>query len=307
MTNQKAAKIADATFSGVNKMLSTEYPGTQVAVARITTDYDAFHRMPGNRPVEPARVAKLKKSISEYGWLDNPILVNEKMEIIDGQARFEALKALNRPIEYFVSPGLGMTECIVFNSTQTKWTTRDYIQSYAESGDASYTRLITLLHDHPCIPESVVLFVSNHSQNVSSQTIASGQFLLTESQWQQSDDILSWLEQFEPLKQHVPGVWTAFLKAAVFASGLEEVNRDQLLRKCQANIAKVMPANEIREALRSIERMYNHRSSSPVYLETAYDQYLRGKYSWYAKKWGDTRANKKPAGEGNTDGPNRTR
>lgn len=56
MADQYAAKIAEAIHLGVRKMENTEYPGALVAETRMTTNYDAFHRMPGNRPVEPARV-----------------------------------------------------------------------------------------------------------------------------------------------------------------------------------------------------------------------------------------------------------
>lgn len=59
-----------------------------------TNNYDMFKRLEGNRFVDPKKVNKLKKSINEVGYISNPIIVNEKMEVIDGQHRLEALKEL---------------------------------------------------------------------------------------------------------------------------------------------------------------------------------------------------------------------
>ena len=55
------------------------------------TNYDAFAKLPDNRDLSPGRLNKLIASISER-YILNPIIVNEKMEIIDGQGRLNALR-----------------------------------------------------------------------------------------------------------------------------------------------------------------------------------------------------------------------
>ena len=37
------------------------------------------------------------KNITDYGHIFNPIVVNESYQIIDGQGRFEALRAMDLP------------------------------------------------------------------------------------------------------------------------------------------------------------------------------------------------------------------
>lgn len=54
-------------------------------------DYSKFKRLENNRDVTESRKEKLKASIAS-GEILNPIIVNEKMEIIDGQGRYEAKK-----------------------------------------------------------------------------------------------------------------------------------------------------------------------------------------------------------------------
>ena len=57
-------------------------------VIQRTNKYDLFKRIESNREVNPAHLKKIEKSISEKNFLHlYPIIVNERMEIIDGQHR----------------------------------------------------------------------------------------------------------------------------------------------------------------------------------------------------------------------------
>ena len=57
-----------------------------------TTSYSQFKTMEGNRAVKDGRVNKIVESINKIGYVLSPILVNEKMEVIDGQGRLSALE-----------------------------------------------------------------------------------------------------------------------------------------------------------------------------------------------------------------------
>ena len=48
-----------------------------------TTDYSIFIFTDWNRDVSNSRVVKMVESITKVGWLPQPVLVNEKMEIIE--------------------------------------------------------------------------------------------------------------------------------------------------------------------------------------------------------------------------------
>ena len=88
-----------------------------------TSDYSVFNIMTGNRDVPEIRVRKIKDSIQKNGYIFNPIICNEKMEVVDGQGRLEALKRLGLPVEYIVHPGLTVSDCIVMNAYCRKLTT----------------------------------------------------------------------------------------------------------------------------------------------------------------------------------------
>jgi hypothetical protein len=108
-----------------------------------TTDYGKFRKMLGNRDAKSE--SKIIASIQNVGALIDPILVNEKYEIIDGQNRLEALKQLGLPVLYIIQEGLDIRACRNLNIGQTNWSLDDYIYSYAENGNKSYRRLASLM------------------------------------------------------------------------------------------------------------------------------------------------------------------
>ena len=83
------------------------------------TDYTKFRKLPDNRDVLSNRLTKLEASLSERAIL-NPIIVNEKMQIIDGQGRYEALKRMGKPIQYVVAKGANSDDCKRMNRYNTK-------------------------------------------------------------------------------------------------------------------------------------------------------------------------------------------
>lgn len=90
----------------------------QVGAIYSSEDYSVFRKLNGNRSVLEQRKNMIMASITERGWIRNPVVVNEKMEIIDGQGRFEALKELGLPIEYVVAKGASISDCIALNIKQ---------------------------------------------------------------------------------------------------------------------------------------------------------------------------------------------
>ena len=75
-----------------------------------TKDYDIFQIIEGNRPVDEKHVKQLISNMTKYGNLtpNFPIVVNEAIEVIDGQHRIAALKELGWPVFYQVQADLGL-------------------------------------------------------------------------------------------------------------------------------------------------------------------------------------------------------
>lgn len=96
-----------------------------------TTDYTIF-RTGQNRDVKEKDVKRKLISIQEDG-LQLPIVVNRRMEIVDGQHRFEALVRLGEPVPYLVSSNWkNEYHTAVINNTQRTWSTENWAEFRAK-------------------------------------------------------------------------------------------------------------------------------------------------------------------------------
>jgi hypothetical protein len=107
-----------------------------------TRNYSMFKFRPDNREkIDKVHVKKLVDSISAKNLLEfRPIVLNEKMEIIDGQHRLEAAKILGVEIYYEVKKNLKSEDIITFN-VQKNWTLSDYLNFYCKNGNENYIQL----------------------------------------------------------------------------------------------------------------------------------------------------------------------
>jgi hypothetical protein len=114
---------------------------TQNMTVHITSDLSKFSAMDGNRPPNPQHIRRLADSIRVYGMLCNPILINEKNEVIDGQHRLLAAKDVQSPIYYIKIDGYNLEQVHALNLNQKNWTTADFLQGYASMGLEDYIML----------------------------------------------------------------------------------------------------------------------------------------------------------------------
>lgn len=129
-----------------------------------TKEYEKFTFLSANRPVQRNHVNKLKKSLSEYGFLESqPITVTEDYKILDGQHRFIACKEMGIPIKYVKIDTKKMDNILVdLNNTQKKWNVLDYVTYYAQQGNEHYIRLLQL-SEHYNISISSVCSIAGDS------------------------------------------------------------------------------------------------------------------------------------------------
>lgn len=111
-----------------------------MATIETTRDYSLFQRIGGNRKLYSPHIKKLADTIAQNPSLAqfNPILVNDKYEVIDGQHRLEALKRLKQPVHYIKAKKLGLEDVQTINANQKVWSPIDYAKSYAELGKKDY-------------------------------------------------------------------------------------------------------------------------------------------------------------------------
>lgn len=244
-----------------------------------TMDYSSFKKLEGNRDVLQARKNTIMESISEIGWIRNPIVVNEKMEIIDGQGRYEALKELQMPIEYVVAEGAKISHCIALNIKQKNWSVADYVYSYANMGSTDYVLLASLLKKFPNLNDSCVYMLAGKvaSDGAPTKKIKSGEF-----------------EMFD-----LPTVWERFIftnkcmgeigngmgalrvwcSAFKFVYFCKSVDNDVFLEKLHKNRAFIVPCATIKQALELLEKIYNRNShKGKVYFVPEFEKWRASIY-----------------------------
>ena len=112
-----------------------------------TQDYSKFKLMEDNRDVDDSHVAELVVSIRKRGQLQ-PIIINEKNEIIDGQRRFTSCKILGIPVMYIVSYKTTIKDVLLINTSQKSWNRHDYLKAYSHNNHwnhAEYRKISTFL------------------------------------------------------------------------------------------------------------------------------------------------------------------
>lgn len=231
-----------------------------------TSDYSKFKTLKQNRAVNAAHVARLVASIEKNPHIldAQPILVNENMEIIDGQHRFEACKHLGIPVPYVQVAGLDVADAREMNAIQKNWTAMDYAWSHASTGNVHYKALLKYRSEHPRLSLSVVRAICSSGQGSLggdesvSQSFRNGNFTVNrdveEVEWILSQiDVISEIVNYEmPMST---GLVTAVCKAI---DTIDEFDMEQLLKNLRKNPQMMHRTSTVRDGLRMIEEIFNH-------------------------------------------------
>lgn len=130
-----------------------------------TTDYDKFQIIVSNREVDKSHVKKLAESIKRKNLLFiRPLIVNEKMELIDGQHRLQAAALIKAPVFYVKASGLTKTDITVLNTAQKNWTRIDFINFYAIEGVPEFKQLSKLINKYSHIKVSAIITLCTANQ-----------------------------------------------------------------------------------------------------------------------------------------------
>ena len=185
----------------------------------VTDEYWRFVKLEGNRPITDRRTDKIMQSILKIGYVTSPILVNEDMEVIDGQGRLSALERLGLPVEYIIHEGAGVEECIQMNINQSDWKDYDYVCCYAIRGDENYQRLQSLLDSYN-LPTDVVCASAlgiNAEGTSAIKKIRTGVLDLPKSEHERAKWECSYAEQFRNVAKSIGGRKFPFYMATIYA------------------------------------------------------------------------------------------
>lgn len=148
-----------------------------------TTNYDKFKSVKGNRELYLGHLNTLTNSMLSRNMLAvNPIIVNEKFEILDGQHRFEVAKANAMPIYYVILENAGIDEVMLLNKSNKKWNTTEFLQSFATRGYKEYQWITEYMENYQLSYTQAVWFLFGSRGSWAHRNIQSGRLELNEEQ-----------------------------------------------------------------------------------------------------------------------------
>jgi len=227
-----------------------------------TEDYGMFKRLKGNRDVN--NVKKIVKSIKQVGYIINPIIVNEGMEIIDGQNRIEALQQLGLPVHYYVVKGATIDTARALNLGRANWKPIDYAKSYAEEGNASYQWLLKVLDESKKIGVDISIaeafgIMKNEVGKCknASRVISEGEFKTNKSEYVRAINNIGCLQRFDSSYEKIEGERRLIVTGICFCMNVEGADVTRLATIVKKNYPFIAPVAQAEPFLRELSLLYN--------------------------------------------------
>lgn len=248
-----------------------------VSEVRRTNDYSKFKYLEGNRGIDEKRVQRIVESFELIGYIRNPIIVNEKFEIIDGQGRVEACKRLQMPVEYCIVKGIGVIECQAMNTVQQIWHIPDWIDSYANLGNENYIRFRNLYNEMADDFKRMVVYAAAkgmlHQGNFN-KNVKTGKLVITEDDVDRARETLEYLKKFKPMFKRIGGRIEWYDFALLWCHMDPEVDDKRLFKNVEKNQISLRRPTSIETALRELEEVYNKHGKKKAYPVTNRRRYI---------------------------------
>lgn len=222
-------------------------------VIQETEDYSIFKLLPHNRPVVQSHVIRLMQSMAERPHLRpaRPVLVNDSMQVIDGQHRLKASEMNGQSVYYMVVDNLTIDDARQLNALQRTWSLLDYAYSYASSKVPAYVQFVKAYEDHT-LPPSTVLEAMASNGSKSRHDFRVGDLKLVDP-----TVFNRRLEMIEDVIEAFPKAATPYIVAAAFMTLLKTdgYDHDRMMKKI--GTVKLSPQPDRISYIRELERAYN--------------------------------------------------
>ncbi len=220
-----------------------------------TKDYDKFKFLKGNRHINTANIKTLEKSISRK-YLKVPIIVNNNMEIIDGQHRFTIAKNNNLPVYYIIINDYGRIETEILNTASRKWTPDDYLESYCDLGYINYIKIKDFMNlTSLSLSLSREFFERSTENKIRVEEFKNGEFKPIDEDM--AYKMYEWYCDFNNCPAYTN---TLFVRSLIRVFRSEGYNHDIMKLKLAHSAYKLKVRSFMSEYLECIEDVYNYKT-----------------------------------------------
>lgn len=245
-----------------------------------TRDLSQFTTIKGNRPPNPQHIRRLVASIEERGFLQVPIIVNEKYEVIDGQHRLLAAKETNTSIYYIIVPGYKLEHVHALNMNQKNWSKIDFMDGYADMGVEAYVKLRNFYNKNNDFSLTSCLAMcsntANNSTGMLSQKYHKGRAtsknmkqVFEEGTWtgKNFDLAQEWANKIRMVKPYYDG-YNRVVFVGTMINMFRNKNYDhyEFLNKLSMQPRRLVDAANREQSKLLIEEIYNYRRKNKVNL-----------------------------------------
>lgn len=229
-----------------------------------TRDYTIFKSINGNRKVNNNHVLRLSRAIERKNLLPYyPVLVNEGMEVIDGQHRLAAAIRLGYEVNYEKIRGLRIEDVMEINTNSKSWSINDFISSWIVLDKPDYRTLRDFVERYDINPTMAGVLLRGYG-NIKgggdmSRLIKSGDFkVASESQANTIATQLTELKQYAEFNVLSDRELAAAL-IKLSHNGTFDFNR--LISKLKLHSLKLEKRVNEKYYLLHIEELYNFHNS----------------------------------------------
>ena len=234
-----------------------------------TTNLDMFKLMDNNRPVNQSRVKRIYQSMVNEGLLVIPILVNKKMEIIDGQHRYQASKLSGKGLYYLQVDNYSEEQVVQSNQNSQSWSRKDFMSYFVSKGNRNYIKLQEFMKQFPhfSLTDSMFLLTNGTFTNTRKEQFNNGEFKI--SNYQKG---VQWAEFITSLQKYFPEGYsrTIFVRAivSVLRKYENEFNTDEFIKKSEIVPHFFKLCGNHADYVRMIEDIYNfkRRNDNKIFI-----------------------------------------
>jgi hypothetical protein len=240
----------------------------------VSDDYDMFTLSTYNREVSLSK--KLLESVKDNDLTQfNPILVNDKLVIIDGQHRFMVCRELGIPIYFIISDDVMVDDASAINQATKNWSTIDHILHYYKRGFDTYIKLMKLAEKYDLhLTNLLALGKGSVDKNITVTDLTrAGKF-----QFRDSDArVKELLDNFQVFKEYIDFAnTTTFFKAYIRVASLSGYSHAHMVKKLKIASGHLHRQSTQLHQINELLKLYNYGvQKNKLKLESKCSYHLR--------------------------------
>jgi len=238
---------------------------TEISKVYETINYDYFIKRKDNRPIEEKNVLAIIDGINKIGQVQ-PISINSKGEIDDGQHRLEACRRLGIPVKYFINNvNLATGDLAELQSAQAKWNTYAYAHAFSDNKDYSVYKKFSA--DYPEFSHSLILIMLSNNKSEGNMHIydsyKKGRIVI--KSYLRAVKVAEIIKSFAPFFSGYKK--RSFVLAIIQIIDYKDFDIDRMMRKMPKRCKSILNFSKTEDFIKVLQEIYNWCETKKVYFD----------------------------------------